>query len=78
MAGQTETAVAMRVSLNPTASVEMLTDFLISSDGVISSGPDSNRQFTVDFADQESCETVSKRLEIESSIFETYSACGDI
>ena len=77
MAGQTETSVAMRVSLDPTASTETLTRLLISVDGVITSGPDANGQYTIDFADQNSCEIASKRLETEDSIFETYTACGE-
>ncbi len=78
MAGKSETSISMRVSLNDDVVAKSLTDFLISHDGLVTSGPDSRETYLVTFANIKSCDAVTDLLSQENVFFETYTACGDI
>jgi len=75
MAGQGEAGFNMTVTMNDDASTKTLTTFLTMYEGVVATGPDGRGQYQIAFADAESCEKAQSQLNLENSLFETYSAC---
>lgn len=78
MAGHSETGVTIQVKLNDEISAKSLTDFLMTYDGVVTSGPDATGKYLVTYADMKSCEAAADSLSDDNEFFETFSACGDI
>ena len=77
MAGGSEISFTMTVTLNDAAPVQTLTTFLKVNDGILTLRPNRESQYSIAFADLQSCAAAHERLGGDNGLFETFTACNE-